>query len=224
MASSTSSLIISKNRNPCLLQTCCRPQPCADFTIHRDASNSVTQEDLPQPCYAAVEAQHLMRGWSKPGHAVAGALTPGSFPTRSGCRGAYARGPSCNLRSRDTHLRRSGGDMRDMGGQGFPRASLPNPACSHLGRPAAPFLHVERGEKASSHQSWVEQAEVSSQTRPDRLTTYQSRGHTGAHRGRGGAGRRGPGPRARWSFAGRRGRPAPGSASRWHPAGSPPAG
>lgn len=40
------------------------------------------------------------------------------------------------------------GDMKDTGGQGFPHASLPNPAWSRPRHPAALFLHVEQGEKS----------------------------------------------------------------------------
>lgn len=219
MASSTSFLIISKNRNPRLPQTCCRAQLWADLTIHRGASNSATQEvatALLCCCGSPAARARTLQAW---------ALTPGSSPTRSGCRGACAQGPSCNLHSRDIPLWRQGREGRGTTHLG--RLSMCSPAQCSLQPPQGTRqlqTALGQGEEAPSHHGRVGEAEVSSQTHPNLDNTHQSRGHTGAHRGRGGAGRRGPGPRAHWSFAGRRGRPVLGSASHWHPAGSPPAG
>lgn len=42
-------------------------------------------------------------------------------------------------------------DVRVFEGQGFPRASLPNPACSHMWHPAASLPNMEQGKKASSY-------------------------------------------------------------------------
>lgn len=115
------------------------------------------------------------------------------------------------------------GERRGHEGHGRTRLSTCSPCQT---QPAATWgtqqLHSCTWSKARKHLPTM--AEVSSQTHPNHLTTYQSQGRTGARKGREGAGHRGPGPRAHWNFAGRRGRPVPGSASRWHPAGSPPAG
>lgn len=171
----------------------------------------------------ALEAQQLLQGRSKPGHAAAvhsplvrSPFIPDAEVLMHGVLHVAFIAETLTYRERG-------------GREGLERTRLSTCFPSEPSRQPPGTLSSSvpaRGARreTSSHQRRAEQAEVSSQTRSNHLTTYQSRGRTGARRGQGGAGRRGPGPKAHWNFAGRRGRPVPGSASRWHPAGSPPAG
>lgn len=82
------------------------------------------------------------------------ALTPGLSPTRSGCRGACAQGPSYNLHSRDIPLWRQGHEGHGRTHMG--RLSKCCPAKCSL----QPHQDTRQLPTAPSHHSWAGEAEV----------------------------------------------------------------